>query len=44
MTIRPRMIDHLVFRNLVQHRFEQLFHSFAFIGQKIGQQIRIRVT
>ena len=35
MTIRPQMIGHLGFQNLVQHRFDQILQSFSFIGQKI---------
>ncbi len=42
MTIRPQMLGHLGFQNLVQYRFDQLFHSFAIIGQKIWQKIRIQ--
>jgi len=44
MTIRPKMIDHLGFQNLVQYRFDQLFHSFAIIGQKFGKRSGFSVT
>ena len=42
MIIRPQMIGHLGFQNLVQHRIDQLFHSFSITGQKFWQKVRIQ--
>lgn len=42
MPIRPQMLGHLGFQNLIQHRFNQLFHSFAIILHKVLQMFGIQ--